>query len=675
MMLGAWHKPTGLDVAVLAPAAKTLMLCRVDPTSGAILSRLPMHETEGVWAIKGLDWEPGTFYGFCTDCNRGSLGAFSSRLILDPLARWVMTHHLHRYLAQTVLDLPPARTFIRSEMAPRLIYELHPKGFSKLNPAVNPTLRGSIEALAEASSIDYLRSLGVTTLCLMPISLHDDEPRLKQLGLSNYWGYNVLAWNAPHAPYLAAVRRLEPINAWEQGRLSLRHTIDMLHREGFEVILDVVYNHSAELDDEGPGYHFRLLDDQFYYRRDNQGTLENWSGCGNTLNFADQRSWQWLIQSLRQWVIEFGIDGFRFDLASSLLRSDSGDLPCAPSKGLWAAIQSDPILMHCLLIAEPWDLGPQGYRLGDFGPGVLEWNDRFRDGLRKFWITSSVPIAELADCLAGSSAVFQANKGSPAASINYLASHDGFSLWDLLCYSTRHNLLNAEGNRDGHPFEHAFNHGFEGLGDDLEIDALRRRKRSAMLCCLYASLGSLMIHSGDEWGRSQAGNNNAYCQDNELAWLRWQERDDQTLCLVRRLMSLRNQFASLLASQSWWKPPQGSFASRHSQDEQVVMQQVEAGWYRADGSVVSSDHWHDDSVRSFSLWLCMRQSLLVLINAQGQSIQFTLPGDAQMRWHVLIESSDPNSWEVGAGKTHRIVSANISLAAWSVVWLTPSLIS
>ncbi|NDD11108.1 MAG: hypothetical protein EB072_00335 [Betaproteobacteria bacterium] len=674
-MLGAWHKPTGLDVAVLAPAADSLTLCRVDAPSGEIVSRLPMQNTEGVWAINGLDWEPGTCYGFWIDNNKESAAALNSRLSLDPLARWVIAHDHHRYLAQTVLDLPPAQTFIRSGAVPRLIYELHPKGFTQLNKAINPTLRGSIEALAEAPSIDYLRLLGVTTLCLMPISLHDDEPRLKELGLSNYWGYNVLAWNAPHVPYLASARGLDPMIAWQHARLSLRRTIDQLHREGFEVILDVVYNHSSELDDEGPRYHFRLLDDQFYYRRDSQGSLENWSGCGNTLNFSDQRSWQWVIQSLRQWVIEFGIDGFRFDLASSLLRSDYAGLPCPYNEGLWAEIQSDPILMHCLLIAEPWDLGPQGYRLGDFGPGVMEWNDRYRDGLRKFWITSSAPIAELADCLAGSSAVFQVNKGSPATSVNYLASHDGFSLWDLLCYSSRHNLLNAEGNRDGHPLEHAFNHGFEGVGDNVAIDALRRHKRSAMLCCLYASLGSLMIHSGDEWGRSQAGNNNAYCQDNELAWLRWQECDHQVLCLVRRLMNLRNQFACLLASQTWWKPQQHSFGLKHTLDEKDLIQQVEAGWYRADGSAVTLENWHDKSLRSLGLWLSLRQSLLVLINAQAQSLEFTLPGASEVRWTVLIESNDPRSWEVEDGKPQRIVSANISLAAWSVAWLTPSVFS
>ena len=315
-MLGAWHKPSGLDVSVLAPSAKRLVLCRVNPTRGSVIEQLEMACSGGIWSVCGLDWAPGTCYGFYNPDTMPESSSGQLSVLLDPMARWVLEYQAHRYVAQTVTDLPSSHAMERCIRGGRLIYELHPKGFSQLNPAIRVDLRGSIEALAEEASIRYFRELGVTTLCLMPISLHIDEPRLIELGLKNYWGYNVLAWSAPHAGYLAATRELDPARAWRDGRRSLRDTIDRLHHEGLEVILDVVYNHSAELDADGPPYHFRLLDEGFYYRHREDGTLENWSGCGNSLNFSDQQSWQWVIQSLRQWVREFGVDGFRFDLAT-----------------------------------------------------------------------------------------------------------------------------------------------------------------------------------------------------------------------------------------------------------------------------------------------------------------------------------------------------------------------
>ena len=697
MMLGAWHKPSGLDVSVLAPSARRLVLCRLDPKQGSVTGRVEMHSTKGIWSVCGLDWEPGTGYGFYNPDTMPDPSTGQVRCLIDPMARWVIEYQSQQYLAQTVEDLPHCKPIERSDRSVRLIYEIHPKGFSQLNPAISADLRGSIEALAEEASIRYFRRLGVTTLCLMPISLHADEPRLIELGLKNYWGYNVLAWNAPQASYLAATRKLDPAKAWLDGRRSLRNTIDRLRREGLEVILDVVYNHSAELDALTPPYHFRLLDEGFYYRHRDDGKLENWSGCGNSLNFSSQQSWQWVIQSLRQWVLEFGIDGFRFDLATSLLRADASVRPRPPDEGLWAAIQGDPVLSGCLMIVEPWDLGPEGYRLGQFGDRVLEWNDRFRDGMRKFWITESTSIATLADCLSGSSMVFESEKSTPAASVNYLASHDGFSLWDLFCYSGRHNFGNGENNLDGHPFEDAFNHGFEGPCRDETIHALRYAKRSAMLCCLYASLGSLMIHGGDEWGRSQFGNNNAYCQDNLISWLRWQERDEQLLRLSQRLMALRTSFSSLFGSSSWWAGPEETSAPKGS---------VKALWFRPDGGAMSHRDWQDRSLRSLGLWLKQEQELLVLVNAYPMSSLFKVPSLARGRWLRLIDSSDPITWDAQnisqaseheepitvtrsieldqIGVNERALTPNkmlvndrlvnneslLSLAGWSVVWLT-----
>lgn len=654
--LGACHKASGLEVCLLAPSALAMDICLLDPRKASVQKREPMQPDGGYWFIDGLDWEPGSYYAFC--CKPSWQQANSMGLLaLDPMARWVIQAGPGQYLAQTVTDLEPASRLKRPLDAARLLYELHPKGFSQLQSAIPAELRGSIEALAHPVITAYLQRLGVTTLCLMPICFHDDEPRLRRLGLSNYWGYNVLAWNAPYSPYLATVRSLPASTAWKAGRRALRDTVERLHQEGFEVILDVVYNHSAELDEQGPAYHLRVLDSAFYYHHDTSGRLENWSGCGNSLNFSDLRAVDWVIQSLRQWVTEFGVDGFRFDLATSLMRLDDGLIDRRSSASLWARLRSDPLVGQCLLIAEPWDLGPCGYQLGGFGNDVLEWNDQYRDTLRMFWNTESSSRARLADCLAGSSGMFEHQKTFAFLSVNYLASHDGFSLADLVSYSERHNHSNGEDNRDGHAFEHAFNHGHEGQTEDQELIELRKARQAAMLCCLYASLGTVMLHAGDEWGRSQYGNNNAYCQDNALSWLRWDEADQDQLALCQKLMRLRNRFHVLLAGTGWWT-------------SQRVEGSPQTRWLSPSGLDLEVKDWQQAELRSLALWLCGGPELLLLINGHAHALSFRLPSHG-LGWECLIDSSNRQTWYTGAGDQPRWVDESISVNAWSVLWLSP----
>ena len=665
MQLGARHKASGLAACVLAPSALAVDICRLDPGQANVLERESMQHRDGYWWIEGLDWAPGSCYAFyCKNADKN--GHQSWAFALDPMARWLIPQQSRQggeipYLSQTVLDLQEASR--RQGLSPRsrLIYELHPKGFTQLQSLLPSELRGSIEALAHPSITSYLRELGVTTLCLMPIAFHDDEPRLRQLGLSNYWGYNVLAWNAPHSAYLASVRDTPAVHAWQVGRRALRDTIEVLHHEGFEVVLDVVYNHSAELDATGPDYHLRILDPLFYYHHHPSGALENWSGCGNCLRFADDRSIDWVIQSLRQWVIEFGVDGFRFDLATSLMRLQDGRVNPQSSASPWSRLRSDPLLSQSLFIAEPWDLGPDGYQLGQFGATVYEWNDRYRDTLRMFWIKQTSSIAGLADCVSGSSGIFQDLKSSAASSVNYLASHDGFTLADLLAYSDRHNIENGENNQDGHANEFSFNHGNEGKTENQAIVGLRNSKRAAMLCCLFASLGTVMLHAGDEWGRSQQGNNNAYCQDNPLSWLHWGDADLQQLSLCKRLARLRQQFSSFLTDLHWWLPRPSALGTF-------------ARWIRCDATEMSVNDWQQGTTRAFGLWLSSEhepKELLLLFNGSSQAVDFRLPSEHRV-WQCLIDSSDRQSWELDNCVDAGELKDELTMNAWSVRWLSHS---
>ena len=391
-----------------------------------------------------------------------------------------------------------------------IFYELHAKGFTKLHPAVPEALRGTFGGLATKDVVDYLKALGITSVELLPVQTFVDDSHLQGKDLSNYWGYNTVGFFAPHPAYSSGTTG---------GHSEFKAMVAHLHDAGLEVILDVVYNHTAEGNELGPTLSFRGIDNASYYRLlpDNRRFYINDTGTGNTLNLSHPRVLQMVTDSLRYWATEMHVDGFRFDLAPILGREAHG---FDEGNGFLDSCRQDPILSDLKLIAEPWDCGPGGYQVGGFPPGWAEWNDRFRDMVRAFWKGEAAP-AELAQRLCASADKFNRRGRKPWASVNFVTAHDGFTLADLVSYNHKHNEANGEDNRDGHSHNYSWNCGVEGATDDPEISALRERQKRNILATLILSQGSPMILAGDEFGRTQHGNNNAYCQDNEVSWVDW----------------------------------------------------------------------------------------------------------------------------------------------------------
>jgi isoamylase len=515
--LGATRTPSGTNFAVFAPDVTALTVCL--PADGGTVREVGLPTcTDGVWhgVIDGVG--AGDRYGFRADGDfdpaRGRY-VDTAKLLADPyarafdgLVRW--DEALVTRGADTeglvpwgvVTDRAPMPKHDRPHHAwvDSIVYELHVRGFSRQNPAVPEAIRGTFAGLAHDASIEHLRNLGVTTVELLPVHQFADEPHLARRGLRNYWGYNTFGWSAPHAGYSSAGTRGQQVG-------EFRDMVRTLHAAGLEVILDVVYNHSAEGDYLGPTISLRGLGDSTYYRHVPAGGYENVTGCGNTLDLREPRIVQLALDSLRCWVSEFGVDGFRFDLAPALARTDSGFDRRA---SFLACVAQDPVLAGVKLIAEPWDIGPGGYQLGAFPGPWSEWNGKYRDAARELW-RGGASRSELARRLAGSNDVFGAR--TPSASVNFLTSHDGFTLADVVSYDSKHNDANGEGNRDGDNQNHSWNGGAEGSTHDPDILLHRRSRRRSMLAMLLLSVGVPMIRGGDELGGTQLGNNNAYCQD------------------------------------------------------------------------------------------------------------------------------------------------------------------
>ncbi len=473
-------------------------------------------------------------------------------------------------------------------------------------------LRGTYAGLAAPAMIEHYRRLGITALNLLPVHHFLDEHHLADKGRVNYWGYNTLAFFAPEPRYAARIGGQSVI-------AEFKTMVRSLHAAGLEVILDVVFNHTAESDESGPTLSFRGIDNLSYYRlpAGHLAAYENFSGCGNTLNLAHPRVLQVVMDALRYWVEVMHVDGFRFDLAAALTR-DSAFL---------AALAQDPLLQSVKLIAEPWDLGPDGYRLGRFLPGWSEWNDRFRDDVRAFWLTHHAGVAELAQRLAGSSEIFHAAGRAPQAGINFITAHDGFTLRDLVSYQKKHNELNGEGNRDGHGHNLSWNCGVEGESSDSQVLEKRRRLQRALLTTLLIAQGVPMLQGGDELGRTQGGNNNAYCQDNAMTWLDWQNTDGGLIDFVAGLIGLRRRFPQL--RQRRW------LTGKATDD-----QQPDVIWWHPAGRPMHVADWHSKKLGVFGMQLAAgtpdNSSLLCLINRDDIPVPFLLPaGD----WWQVCDSS------------------------------------
>ena len=575
--LGATPDTAGVNFALVAPGASAVEMCLMDATGTQVLQvlRLPCC-TAGVWhghLAAGAGGQPGLVYGYRVHgrWDPASGQRYNpAKLLLDPYAREIVgaydgsdihcghdPAHMERpdprdnaptALKGRVAAPLPASTVPAPRVAAgqRIIYELHVKAQTALHPLVPPGLRGSYAGLAHPVVLDHIQGLGVTTLSLMPVQHRADEARLQKMGLTNHWGYNTIGWFAPEARYWSGTAGTTPAS-------EFRALVEAVHARGMELLIDVVYNHSAETDEHGPTLSLRGIANDLYYhlRPDNPALYENWSGCGNCLNLNQPRVLQLVMDSLRYWAQDLGVDGFRFDLAPILARRDGGDKGFDPRAPFFAAIQQDPVLSGKLFVAEPWDIGPGGYQLGAFPLGWLEWNDRYRDTVRRYWLSGTATRGELAHALAASSTPFRHSHRSPSASVNFITAHDGFTLRDLVSYNHRHNEANGELNRDGHGDNHSNNGGFEGETADEAIRSKRLLLQKSLLTTLLLSQGTPMLLAGDEIGHTQRGNNNAYCQDNATTWLDWTQAQGELTALVAELTRARRHIAAL-ANDRWW---------------------------------------------------------------------------------------------------------------------------
>ncbi len=516
------------------------------------------------------------------------------------------------------------------------IYELHVKGFTQKHPGVPIEHRGTYLGLAEPVVIEHLRKLGVTAVELMPVQAFTSEGFLRERGLSNYWGYNSLAWAAPARQY-----------AIEDPVREFRDMVRALHAAGIEVILDVVFNHTAEGDERGPTLSWRGLDNRIYYRLrpTDRRHYENMTGCGNTIAADQPAAEQLILDCLRFWAEEMHVDGFRFDLAPVLARDWGGFNANAP---FFAALRADPVLAYVKLIAEPWDVGLGGYQLGNFPAGWSEWNDRYRDVVRSYWRGDGRVVGSLAERVAGSSDLFRRSGRKPTASINYVAAHDGFTLRDVVSYNERHNEANGESNHDGHADNLSWNCGVEGPTADARIEQLRDQQVRNMLTTLFFSQGVPMLLAGDEFARTQRGNNNAYCQDNDISWVDWQlvSKQRSLIDFVATLARIRRE-RSELRRDTFLK---GSRLSSQSRD---IM------WWHPRGQEMSESDWHDPNVKSFGIAIGAHSAtpdMLLLLNPVDHTSDFLLPVCGAGRiWRCMLATALPES-EWASIRVERMVS-------------------
>lgn len=491
-----------------------------------------------------------------------------------------------------------------------LIYAVNVRGFTRLHPDIPAALRGTIAALAHPAIIAHLKALGVGAIELMPVTAWIDERHLGPLGLTNSWGYNPVS-------FMALDPRVAP-----GGLLELRQTVEILHDEGIAVLLDVVFNHSGESDVLGPTLSLRGIDNRAYFRtlRDEAGTLANDSGCGNTLACDHPATRRLIFDAMRHFVVHAGIDGFRFDLAPILGRGRDG---FEPDAAFFRELKRDPILSDCILIAEPWDVGPGGYQLGNFPEAFLEWNDRYRDDVRRFWRGDPHSIGDLATRLAGSSDIFGLHGRQRSRSVNFVAAHDGFTLADITAFARKHNQANGEDNRDGHNDNLSWNNGFEGPCDDPAIIDQRRTDRKALLATLFASRGAIMLTAGDEFGRTQQGNNNAYCQDNPISWIDWEGRDRELEAYAAKLAAIRAAYPAL--------------------SDPVLLGADDVDWLTFEGKPFEDDDWHDPATASIVMLLHLPEQarrIAIAFNRTDHSQDLALPSGPGHHWKRLDVDSE-----------------------------------
>jgi len=659
--LGASWDGTGTNFALFSEVAQRVELCLFDDRGSE--TRLDLPEVDGVvWHGYVLGVGPGQRYGYRVHGPpepRYGHRCSPAKLLLDPYGKavdgdlnWHESLFSYRFAAPAETNTADSAPYMPKNVvinpffdwgddrAPHtpynetVIYEAHVKGLTRLHPKIPKSQRGTYAGVAHPAMVDHLIELGVTAIELMPVHQFVSEHALVARGLSNYWGYNTVGFFAPHNAYSSSGQRGEQV-------LEFKAMVRTLHEAGIEVILDVVYNHTAEGDHLGPTLSFRGIDNAAYYRLSDSDRRYNldYTGCGNSLNVRHPHSLQLIMDSLRYWVLEMHVDGFRFDLASALAREfhDVDRL-----SAFFDLVQQDPVVSQVKLIAEPWDVGEGGYQVGNFPPLWTEWNVKYRDSVRDFWRGEPV-LPEFASRLTGSSDLYADDGRRPLASINFVTCHDGFSLHDLVSYDHKHNEANGEDNRDGTDDNRSWNHGVEGETDDPGIRALRLRQKRNFIATLFLSQGVPMISHGDELGRTQRGNNNAYCQDNELAWMSWRT-DTELVDFVRRVSELRGDHPVFRRRRFFEGRTQG--AGLDGQRDLV--------WLKPTGEEMSEADWHTGYARAVTVYLngdaitepdtrgqrVRDDSFLLLFNAHSESITFRLPEEGYgERWEIVLDTA------------------------------------
>ena len=649
--LGATWTNHGVNFALFSSNATRVELCLFDAVSGAETVRCDLPARSGdVWhgLLPPQRAPPGTHYAYHVhgpaDPENGHRFDPAAALI-DPYARSLSSSgRLCARVSDDAFDWtgdrPPANPWRDT-----LIYELHVKGFTQLHPAVPAPWRGKYLGLTVAPVIEHLKSIGVTAVELLPCQAFVSEQFLHDRKLSNYWGYNSVAWFAPANDY-----------AVDDAVAEFKTMVKALHAAGIEVILDVVFNHTAEGNEAGPLLSLRGIDNSVYYRLmpQDKRLYENLTGCGNTVNCEHPQVRTLIIDCLRYWVEVMHVDGFRFDLATVLGREDGGFNEHA---AFFKSLRAEPALAYVKLIAEPWDVGLGGYQLGRFPPGWAEWNDRYRDAMRSFWRRDGGKIGDFVERFAGSSDLFRHNGRKPTAGINFPTVHDGFTLCDLVAYNERHNEANLDANKDGHEHNLSWNCGIEGPTDDAGVNQLRQRQLRNFLATLFLSQGVPMLLAGDEFGQTQRGNNNAYCQDNEISWMDWRLRSVNLdlLRFVRLLAQLRSRHAEF-RRETFLK----GAASRAGVKDVI--------WLNAAGTEMTQGQWHDSNLRALGVWFAKRNNLqgrlLLLVNGGDAAQTFTLPSaPVDEPWICQFDTaqSTRESRSLGNVRDYRLEASSMAL--------------
>jgi glycogen operon protein len=691
--LGANYDGRGTNFSLFSEAATRVELCLFD--GGGVETRINLPEVTALcWHVYLAGITPGQRYGFRVHgpwspdegywCN-------PNKLLLDPYAKaidgaWVWHESMFPYhfdnpdgskndmdsaphMPKSVVveqafdwgnDRPPQTPWHKT-----IVYETHVKGFTKRNPKLPEKIRGTYAGLAHPEAINYLRKLGVTAVELLPVHQFVQDSLLLQRGLRNYWGYNSIGFFAPHNEYSSSGTGGEQVTEFKQA-------VKALHEAGIEVILDVVYNHTAEGNHLGPILSFKGIDNGAYYRRvgDNRRYYMDYTGTGNTLNMMHPNVLQLLMDSLRYWVLEMHVDGFRFDLASALAR-ELHDVDRLGS--FFDLIQQDPVINRVKLIAEPWDVGEGGYQVGNFPPLWSEWNGKYRDSVRDFWRGTDQTLAEFGSRFTGSSDLYQGTARRPYASINFITAHDGFTLRDLVSYNEKHNEANGEGNRDGEDHNRSWNGGAEGPTDNPDVLRLRNRQMRNFLATLFLSQGVPMLCGGDELGRTQSGNNNAYCQDNEVSWYDWEAADTSLLGFARDLIKLRSQHP-VFTRRRWFqgRPIRGSDVS-------------DIGWFTPGGAEMSDQDWqagfaktlgvflNGSAIRTMDEWgrRVVDDSFYVMFNAHSEPVEFVLPESKWgEQWTIALDTYD-SADHLAVDNLGRQLNAgeHLRVEGWSLILL------